>query len=217
MKLKQLDITRSDILAIIAILISIIPIIKDFHDDKNNRKEKISIHRNFEPYQSTILTNGLDHKEMAALFSNTQYLTISNNSERDVSITKIRIDMTYNNHTFSFPQIVEKSDLILPVNIPAHNSIATNITFNYPVNKKSLEMLMASGYELEKEYELDDIVTFLFSQNIDLIGNRVEFNELGGDSYSVHFDRKQPIIILYLFISENNSFEISLPYSYNSL
>ena len=219
MKKKKTKITRSDFFALIAILISIIPIIKDFYDDKNTKSENIILHRDFVPYQSTILSEGLDNRDMAALFSNTQYITISNNSERDVSITKLRVDMTYNNHTFSFPQIVEESDLSLPVNISAHNSIATNITFNYPINIKALKILLMNGYELGKEYELDDIIKLLGSQNTDLFGNTVKFSESGGDSYSINLpaDYKHPLIILNLLTSENKSFEISLPYSYSSL
>ena len=197
----------SDVIAVIALVISIASISWTIYSDQKSNEEVINI------FQSGTAVNGTTKfdkgftDEIAGFYTEQVNLVISNNSKRDISIINADSEILYDKNILSYSNLIDYSELELPINLESHKTVVKTITIKYPLPKKSFE-IASSQFSVNSNPPLNSFLKTIYRNKIDQFGNDISYQEFSNDGYLLTYDIKReiPITLLTLITSEGNRF-----------
>lgn len=171
----------SNIFALIAIMISIANFLYNYTKDKKQNTELIT----FEPID--LKGNYITHfskcginENFAGFYTKKYDIIVSNNSAKDIAITKLESRISFSENSFMYNTINKGIDL--PLNIDAHKSERVRIELRFPINQKAYDILL-KYYDENSYQKYDDFIRTLHLNQLDIIGNSIDYKEYEKDSY----------------------------------
>ena len=198
----------SNIISVLALLISILSFGYNIFSDQMKHTEylKFDVSNRNDNYNSQIIKCDIND-EIAGFYSQLFDITISNNSDKDTSITKLETSLLFTKEQF-FYNCLEKG-FELPLNLKAHESKKVSVELRFPLHKKGYNTIMEKFGR--NNIPFDELRREIHRTKLDMSGNEINYTEIGDDSsYIIEYKNEEgkfiPKAELFMITSENNTF-----------
>ena len=184
----------SNVLATIAIIISVISLSYTILKDKWDSQERISVTNSSFSYDDTLSYDMAGAFRGQGLLDGMNYtIILSNNSKQKVSLVSYDLFQRGNNSRFQYSNMVEAvkdqkgQEVLFPLSIDSGDSIALTFEIN-TVIPSDVNMLLMQKYGVSGEIPSKDIRTYLGENGFDVFGNDVNYTVYGDGSYKIEIE-----------------------------
>lgn len=207
----------SNVLATIAIIISVVSLSYTILKDKWDSQERISVTNSSFSYDETLSYDVAGPFRGQGLLDGINYTVIlSNNSKQKVSLVSYEVFQAGSSLRFQYSNMVravkdqKDQEILFPLSIDAGDSVALTFEINTAI-QTSVNMLLLSKYGVSGEIPLEEIQMYLGENGYDIFGNNVDYTLYGDGSYKIKSEAPLfPEYDLEILTSKGNVIKASL-------